>query len=647
VRAAAAAAAVLCLMWACGRPPPPPPPATCADSCLGCCNDGGLCQSGLTQDACGHSGEACAACNDLSTCLRGVCTEFSDGGQFACGGALCDIRSNVCVDGQCLCGTHAACTPGARCVGGFCECIPSECPGCCSAGECVNQFAHQGDACDAGMDACFACTDPLGNLCVDGSCTCGQSSPCSMGEFCGGGSCTCLTSTCPGCCDFTRCVMPADESAASCGTHSYCGSCNSSGDGCADGGCTCGGGPACADGQICQNGECLCGSPACAGCCQGNTCVPSNVQSVLRCGGSGQACIQCPPAVACTIYGCDCADRLVCGSSSVAAGRDHSCAVTAIGAARCWGSNAQGQVGVSDAGIRDGGGDELAPLTVTGSFSVYRAVAAGDTFTCGLVDQFGEVECWGDTPRGSFPFPTGLFISDFVTAVSAGGAHVCANTKSGPQCWGDNTYGQVAPGLLDGGADRDAGPHVFDPSFVFGLPVATQLAAGHTHTCALVDGGVKCWGTFDPSGAAPFDGPAPADVPGLAGVRQIASGDGMTCAALDGGVVCFGSTPTQTLPVDAVSLGVGAGFACAVLGDGSIECWGDNSHGQLGTDAGMFSATPVKVSGVTGATAVSCGRAHACALVSNSQVACWGEGAHGKLGNGTTVDQPFASEIRD
>jgi alpha-tubulin suppressor-like RCC1 family protein len=333
---------------------------------------------------------------------------------------------------------------------------------------------------------------------------------------------------------------------------------------------------------------------------------------------------------------------LVCGSGALAAGREHACAVTVIGTARCWGSNAQGQAGQSDAGP-----DQLAPLTVTGSFAAYGALAAADTFTCGLMTQYGEVECWGDTPRGSFAQPTGLFIEDFITAVTAGGAHVCVNGRVGPQCWGDNTYGQVAPGLLDGGANPDAGTVVYNPALVFGLPVATQLAAGHTHTCALVDGGVKCWGRFDPSGATPFDGPAPADVPGLAGVRLIASGDGVTCAALDGGVVCFGNAPTQVLPLDAVALGVGAGFACAVLGDGSIVCWGDNSHGQLGTDAGMFSASPVTVSGVTGATAISCGRAHACALVSNRQVACWGEGAHGKLGNGMTADQPFASEVRD
>jgi alpha-tubulin suppressor-like RCC1 family protein len=118
----------------------------------------------------------------------------------------------------------------------------------------------------------------------------------------------------------------------------------------------------------------------------------------------------------------------------------------------------------------------------------------------------------------------------------------------------------------------------------------------------------------------------------------------MTCAARDGGVTCFGKNALPDVALDAVALGVGSGFACAVTALGDIECWGDNTHGQLGSaDAGSASATPVRVAGLDGgARSVSCGRAHSCAVVANYQVACWGEGAHYKLGNASTADQASA-----
>jgi alpha-tubulin suppressor-like RCC1 family protein len=51
---------------------------------------------------------------------------------------------------------------------------------------------------------------------------------------------------------------------------------------------------------------------------------------------------------------------------------------------------------------------------------------------------------------------------------------------------------------------------------------------------------------------------------------------------------------------NATAVGGGGNFACALLSDGGIDCWGQNYYGELGNGEGpeYFSATPVPVSGI-------------------------------------------------
>jgi hypothetical protein len=492
---------------------------------------------------------------------------------------------------------------------------------------------------------CTDCTtNPSGTSCNAGICAClgnGGTTPCDAESTCGAdGNCYCDPSKCNGCCSNTGCVHYADQTIDACGDRAPCGFCDTAGNSCVQGSCRCGDGPGCDPGLQCEGNRCICNQfSGCLGCCVGDdVCVDASLQTTAQCGPAGSFCIGCPTGVLCDTVnygGCGCQGRVVCGASAVAAGADHTCAVTGSGEVRCWGANGSGQ-----AGINTGGQDARVPATVPDLGFVFE-LAAADAFTC-VRDDTG-IACWGDTVQGSFPTPVDLDLLD-AWGLSLAAAQACTLTGAGPACWGDNTYGQLAPAFGDGGTS------VFQPTLVTGLDEGTQqIAVGRSHTCALVDGGVKCWGRFDTTAATPFDAPLPTDVPGLSDVRCIASGDGITCAARDAGVTCFGRTATQTYRLDAVALGVGSGFACAVTSrGGDVLCWGDNTHGQLGAAVGPSSSTPVPVSGLDGgAIAISCGRAHACAVVANHQVACWGEGAHDKLGNASTVDEPTAVLISD
>ena len=70
---------------------------------------------------------------------------------------------------------------------------------------------------------------------------------------------------------------------------------------------------------------------------------------------------------------------------------------------------------------------------------------------------------------------------------------------------------------------------------------------------------------------------------------------------------------------------------------GSVDCWGDGYSGELGNGtwgAGAGSDIPVAVSGITGATQLSAGSQHACVLLPDHSIECWGDNSDGQLGNG-------------
>ncbi len=163
-----------------------------------------------------------------------------------------------------------------------------------------------------------------------------------------------------------------------------------------------------------------------------------------------------------------------------------------------------------------------------------------------------------------------------------------------------------------------------EASAPLGAPVAVSV--GVWFSCALLDGGaVACWGNNS--------------------IGQL--GDGTSNGPQD----CYGSPGCSDTPValggltEATAIAAGGAHACALLSGGTVECWGWNGYGQLGdgTSSGpqtcgnaACSTTPVMVSGLIGATAISAGQGDTCALLQGGTVACWGDNSIGELGDGTT-----------
>ena len=75
-----------------------------------------------------------------------------------------------------------------------------------------------------------------------------------------------------------------------------------------------------------------------------------------------------------------------------------------------------------------------------------------------------------------------------------------------------------------------------------------------------------------------------------------------------------------------------------VFDGGTARCWGFNGNGELGDGTTTDSSTPVVVSGLAGAAALTAGNGHTCARLDDGTARCWGLNGYGELGDGTTTN---------
>jgi alpha-tubulin suppressor-like RCC1 family protein len=212
---------------------------------------------------------------------------------------------------------------------------------------------------------------------------------------------------------------------------------------------------------------------------------------------------------------------------SVAAGSEHSLAVTKTGAVYAFGSNAFGQLGLPEEEV-----DEPKPVS---GVSNAVAVAAGNRHSLALLSN-GTVLAWGNNQYGqlgngnteSSNSPVPVVGLSGVKAIAAGGEHSLALLANGTvMAWGDDEEGQ-----LGNGANESSDV----PVAVSELSGVSAIAAGGEHSLALRENGsVMAWGTNDDGQLG--DGELqeessnlPVEVSGLSGVRGIAAGEAFSLA---------------------------------------------------------------------------------------------------------------------
>ncbi|MBX3217099.1 MAG: hypothetical protein KF850_34015 [Labilithrix sp.] len=321
-------------------------------------------------------------------------------------------------------------------------------------------------------------------------------------------------------------------------------------------------------------------------------------------------------------------------------------------------------------------GDTSRPTAVTDIAGATQISAAHRT-TCARLDD-GSVRCWGGNAHGQLglavapaiaddlphPYASPVALTGAAERVDVGQRSACAVLATGAlACWGSNERQQLARperGVL--------GPVTGD---LAGFAV-TRAAASEVTTYGLTGtaGSVKLlsWGALGGRQGSLDPDPVPAVLPELDDVHDVAVGPTHACAIAGGSVYCWGSSTKYALctglpsserePAHAIlrtiaypqQIAVSRNGTCVRLTDGSLQCCGDASRGQLALpppDGGASALSFTPASGFTGyAVQVVTTDLATCALLASGAVECWGGNTHGELGRGTRDDEAHPSPER-
>jgi hypothetical protein len=287
------------------------------------------------------------------------------------------------------------------------------------------------------------------------------------------------------------------------------------------------------------------------------------------------------------------------------AGYATTCARRRGGRVACWGANAHG---------------EADPRT--------DPALSSPPPPAGAHDSSGEPPAFA--PGNVRRWPTELASLPPASALALGNLHACIlDAESRAVCWGDGSRGQLGPARSD----------AFQLAVIEGPPPLVQIAAAGQYTCGRTAAGdVWCWGenTHEQLGS-PKAGPEPRPVPGVQSAGALRVTADRACAQLDSGRwSCWGDgggcadTESRLPPAHAPELdgeidlarASGGCFWCSVASDHTLEC-----------GAGPGGTGELRLSGVARVTA---GNAHACAILLDGTVQCWGANVRGELGRSSS-----------
>jgi len=342
---------------------------------------------------------------------------------------------------------------------------------------------------------------------------------------------------------------------------------------------------------------------------------------------------------------------------------DHSCGITATGAAYCWGSDGLGELGNGIAPA------SVAPSPVTGGLSL-ALLSPGGRFTCALTSA-GDPYCWGSGANGRLgngslensTAPVSVTSPQRLRELSSGWGLTCGLAAGGQAyCWGHA-----------GGLGSDTLKFSAVPVAIGGELALHTVGVGNEYGCALAaDATARCWGV-NREGRLGRSDVAYTDVPlavegGLA-FDTLVAGPMHVCALTPAGAAyCWGGNAAGQLGNGTTiggatpgavagglvfrALSAGNAHTCGLTAEGSAWCWGSSADGRLGVAPGGVlcdtvpcSTTPVGVSGGLRFVTIAAGGAHTCGIATDGLTYCWGDNGNGQLGDGTATSRSTPAAV--
>lgn len=356
---------------------------------------------------------------------------------------------------------------------------------------------------------------------------------------------------------------------------------------------------------------------------------------------------------------------------------NHACALLIDGTVKCWGDNQYGQTGGPSAKTYSESGSASSidkkvnewhqghisntPYKVEYLGEKATAISVGGWHTCALLES-GTVKCWGDNQFLQFgegsegmtysEIPKKIQLEKNAKAISAGATHTCAILEDKSiECWGGEKPSSVDESLtelehilawsiigvqtaptkadsctpitdqdkckiavkealkdfelasgksIDWSAIKTVGGGTLHSSLPYGC-VFHQKSDCSTDPCDMCSDGNEndCWEIL---------------------VNQQKSYTPKSCSDTAKCIVNCQSS----LPNNAKAISAGGAHTCALLDDGSVQCWGDNGQGQISGIKAELSRNHIMTFGVRKATAISAGSSGTCALLDDEEVVCWG-----------------------
>ncbi|MBF0622182.1 MAG: PKD domain-containing protein [Magnetococcales bacterium] len=264
---------------------------------------------------------------------------------------------------------------------------------------------------------------------------------------------------------------------------------------------------------------------------------------------------------------------------AVATGGSHSVALKADGTVWAWGWNScydESNTVVTNCGVLGNStvdSHSFDPVQVDNLTGIV-SITAGWAHTLAL-DSDGAVWGWGDNGDNqlgrddvtSVTTPSQVAaLPSTVSRISSGLSSVLANTSDGlVYGWGSNGWGQLAE--TESYANRTSAGQLTALSGI------AQTEMGTAHALFLDSGG---------------------SLTGLGKNQNGELGDGTSDSYVHSSLVSNTSLSNVT------SMAAGHDYSAAILADGTVWAWGNNTNGQLGTGDNTASTTPVQVVGAAG-----------------------------------------------